>query len=308
MAVFHGNGKLILLGEHAVVYGRPALAASLPHGAEASAEPAAEPRLEVETWQLAFGADEAQADERAEQLRRAFCALLDGYPQRPQLHVRARMLLPAGAGLGGSAALSVAIVRAIDAALGMQRDAAGVAEAALAAERVFHGNPSGVDTAMAAGSGVALYRKGQPLEAIQVARKLTLVVGHSGEPGMTLETVAAVARQYERDPRKLEQIWDGVEALVTNGKSALQSGELWRFGQLMTLNQKLLNGLMLSTTRLEEMCQAADKAGELGAERTGGGGGGCMIALCEGAAQAQAVQSALTALGCEAFIAEVGGA
>ena len=90
-----------------------------------------------------------------------------------------------------------------------------------------------------------------------------------------------------------------------NGKTALESGELWRLGQLMTLNQKLLNTLLLSTSRLEEMCQVADVAGALGAKLTGGGGGGCMIALCEDAEHAPPVQAAISALGRETFIAEV---
>jgi mevalonate kinase len=170
---------------------------------------------------------------------------------------------------------------------------------------VFHGNPSGVDTAMAAGAGVAVYRKGQPLEPVALRRKLTLVVGHSGEPGSTHETVASVGRQHARDPRKLEQIFDGMQAIVHNGKTALETGELWRLGQLMTLNQKLLNTLLLSTARLEEMCQVAEKTGALGAKLTGGGGGGCMIALCENAEQAEPVKAALGALGREAFVAEV---
>jgi mevalonate kinase len=216
------------------------------------------------------------------------------------------MFLPGSAGLGGSAALSVAMVRAIDAALGLTRDDAAVADIALAAERVFHGNPSGIDSALAASGGVALYRKGAPLEPLAVGRELTLVVSHSGEPGRTYETVASVARQHERDPAKVEQIFDGIEALVANGKSALAGGELARFGQLMILNQKLLVTLLLSTTRLEEMCQVAQDAGALGAKLTGGGGGGCMIALCENDDAAQRVKAALEERGYEAFIAEVG--
>jgi len=301
-----GHGKLILLGEHAVVYGRPALAAALPQGAEAVAEPADRARLEIAPWGVALDASEIQADERAEQLRQAFCALLDGYDPLPAFRVRVELSLPGGAGLGGSAALSVAIVRALDAALGRQRDAPAVAEAALAAERVFHGNPSGIDSALAASGGVALYRKGSPLESVRLGRKLTLVVGHSGEQGSTRETVASVARQHARNPAKLDQIFDGIEALVTNGRSALQTGELWRLGQLMILNQKLLSSMMLSTSRLSEMCQAAEQAGALGAKLTGGGGGGCMIALCEHAAAAERVQHALEAIGREAFIAELG--
>jgi mevalonate kinase len=307
MSVAHGygNGKLILLGEHGVVYGRPGLAAALTRAAEASAEPAPRAALEVDTWQVEFDADAVQSGERAEQLRQAFCALLDTYAERPALRVRARMLLPAGAGLGGSAALSVAIIRAIDAALGVERNSAAIADAALAAERVFHGTPSGIDTAMSATTGVAQFRKDTPLEPLTLARRLTFVVGHSGEVREGFHAIASIARQHERDPRKVDQIFDSMEALVVNGRSALQSGELWRFGQLMVLNQKLLSALLVSTARLEEMCQVAIAAGALGAKLTGAGGGGCMIALCENTAQAEAVQSALAALGRSAFIAEV---
>jgi mevalonate kinase len=302
----YGHGKVILLGEHGVVYGRPAIAAALPRGVEAAAAPAVVPQLEVASWGLAFDADAPQADARAEQLRAAFCAVLDAYGTRPALRVQVRLSLPTSAGLGGSAALSVAVVRAIDEVLGIVRTDAAVAEIALAAERVFHGNPSGIDTALAAAGGVALYRKGQPLEPLVLGRKLTIVVGNSAEPGSTRETVASVARQHARNPVKVDQIFDGMEALVQNAKSALAQGELSRLGQLMTLNQKLLNTLLLSTPRLEEMCSAADDAGALGSKLTGGGGGGCMIALCEHAQAAEQVQRALRRLRRDSFVTEVG--
>jgi mevalonate kinase len=301
-----GHGKVILLGEHSVVYGKPAIALALPQGAEAEAEVADRSHLAVEPWAVSFDAAAPQSVPRVEMLRRAFVSLLEGYEQRPSVHVRARLSLPGAAGLGGSAALSVAIVRAIDRLLGFERQPSEVADAALAAERVFHGNPSGIDTAMAAAGGAALYRKGQPLQALELGRKLTLVVGDSGAPSSTRETVASVARQHAHNPAKLEQIFDGIEALVNNGRTALQRGELTQLGQLMTLNQKLLSAMLLSTADLEEMCQVAERAGALGAKLTGGGGGGCMIALVDDPAQASSVLDALTALGRKAFVAEVG--
>ena len=100
---------------------------------------------------------------------------------------------------------------------------------------------------------------------------------------------------------------DAIEALVLQGQRALEDGELGRLGQLMELNQKLLNALLLSTAKLEAMCTTARNAGALGAKLTGGGGGGCMIALTESEAQADAVRAALEAEGHEAFATVLGG-
>ena len=308
------GGKVILFGEHGVVYGRPALAAGLETGAtaeivrEAGALGCA--RLSVEPWGVTVDAvspeEAAHAPAAAtSQLAQAFGAIVAAYEPKPALHVRVKMELPSGAGLGGSAALSVAIVRALDEALGVTRTAGEVADIALTAERVFHGNPSGVDTAMAAAGGVAVYRKGQPLQPVIAKQRITLVVGHSGEPGMTKETVASVARQHAQKPQKVEQIFAGMEAIVNNGKSALERGDLDSLGQLMELNQKLLVTLVLSTPRLEEMCTAAVMAGALGAKLTGGGGGGCMIALVRDAASGETVRQALQKLGREAFVTMV---
>lgn len=307
------GGKVILFGEHGVVYGRPALAAGLSTGATAelvSAPGLATARLTVDPWGVTVDAITPDASTHAlaastNQLALAFGEIVAAYESRPALHVRVKMELPSGAGLGGSAALSVAIVRAFDEALGIARTPSEAADIALRAERVFHGNPSGVDTAMAAAGGVAVYRKGQPLQPVLVKQRITLVVGHSGEPGMTKETVASVARQHAQRPDKVEQIFAGMEAIVNNGKSALERGDLVSLGQLMELNQKLLVTLVLSTPRLEEMCTAAVMAGALGSKLTGGGGGGCMIALVSDPESGKAVQRALQKLGREAFVTMV---
>jgi mevalonate kinase len=302
-----GCGKVILLGEHSVVYGRPALAASLASmGAEAQAEPWANARLEVEPWGVAFDVEHDVEDEPDDPMQRAFRKLLAGYGEPwPRARVRVRMSIPGAAGLGGSAALSVAVVRALDALRGSLRAPEAVAAAALAAEYVFHGTPSGIDTAMAAGSGAALFRKGQPLEKVALERPLTLVIGHSGEVGQTKITVGSVKQQHDRDPKKVGEIFDAIEALVMNARSALQLGDVADLGKLMSENQRLLNTLLLSTSRLEEMCKAAESAGALGAKLTGGGGGGCMIALCAGPELAGPVLEALRALGRDAFLVQV---
>jgi mevalonate kinase len=300
-----GHGKVILFGEHGVVHGRPALAAALSRGASASAEPAARTILHVEPWDVTIDAATPPRQTQGESLARAFAALLSAYDPTPSMRVEATLTIPGGAGLGGSAALSVAIIRALDEALGITRGDGEVAELAQQAERVFHGNPSGVDAAMAAHGGVARFSKARGVRPVKLGKPLSLVVGYSGEQGSTKRTVASVAHQLEKNPEKVEQIFDGMESIVDNGQLALETGALEDLGQLMVLNQKLLASLMLSTTRLEAMCNAALDAGALGAKLTGGGGGGCMIALARDAEAAAPIIAALEALGHEAFLAEV---
>jgi mevalonate kinase len=304
-----GHGKIILLGEHSVVYGRPALAAAIAQGCHARAERAEraerplESTLTVEPWGVRVVAQREEEEPERELLRRAFAVICEQYGAN--LSVSATMEIPGGAGLGGSAALSVAVIRACDAAVGVSHTVDEIIELSLAWERVFHGNPSGVDSAMAALGGVAVYRKGQPLAPHPIGAAFSFVVAHSGEHGSTKQMVASVARQHARDPQKADQVFDAIGAIVENGMKAIERGERENFGQLMDLNQKLLSSLLLSTSALEEMCKSARDAGALGAKLTGGGGGGCMIALGRDRAHAEELVQVLGGRGHKPFVVEV---
>ncbi len=220
--------------------------------------------------------------------------------------MEADVALPAGAGLGCSAALGVAVLAAMDDALGVEREAEERAEVALAWERVFHGNPSGVDTAMASAGGVAVFRRGEPLRRVAPKRPLILAVANSGEASSTKRMVDSVRKQHERNEARIEETFDGIAALVRNGELAVAAGDVIALGQLMDLNHGLLSSLLLSTTKLEALCETARAAGAKGAKLTGAGGGGCMIALCEDRESAGGVCAALEEIADEAFIAEVG--
>jgi mevalonate kinase len=325
-----GSGKVILLGEHGVVHGRPALAAALSAGCRASAEPADATGLviEADTDAPCFGAADSPAakssrsqagpvvvladsppypDELRETLRRAFCAVLEGYPEkRPGLQIRVKRGLPPGAGLGCSAALAVSVVRALDGALGMQRDARQVAEESMRWERVFHGNPSGIDSAIASSGGMALFRRGKPPQSVNSPIQPLLVIGHSGQSASTRAMVEKVARLHAEERKKVEAIFDEMAELVLCGSAALGAGDALALAELMDRNQVLLQQLGVSTPRLDEMCRQALGAGAAGAKLTGSGGGGCMIALVEGQLSAEKVQRALERMGCGAFVASVG--
>lgn len=318
-----GHGKVILLGEHGVVYGRPALAASLGVGCRAEVVGSSSTRITIETGerQRAFsragndkelGCVELSADRESnaaqqESLRKAFVALLNSYEKPlPDIELRITSDLPGGAGLGCSAAMGVAATRAIDALFGLNRDAIEVADASMAWERVFHGNPSGIDSAMAARGGIAVFRRGIPLQMVDAKVLPLMVIGHSGESASTRSMVERVARQHAQSPDELEAIFDAIAELVSQGRVALEAADLAAFGRLMDRNQQLLERLKVSTANLQEMCEICRAAYALGAKLTGGGGGGCMIALVADEQDSIRVINALKKRGYQAFAAHVG--
>jgi len=296
-------GKVIVLGEHAVVYGVPALAVGIDRGAHATASASATKKstLEVPAWKVVVTEREGKTD-----LAHAFTAMLKAARALPAstrgpVAVRAHADLPPGGGLGCSAALGVAIARALAPA----REAGEIAELAAAWERVFHGNPSGIDAAVAAYGGSIVFKKGAPLEQVRLSAPLTVCLGSTGVASSTKAMVDGVARLRERRPELVAKSFSAIEALVQNGRLALEAGDVVGLGKLMDLNQILLSGLLLSTEEIERLCSLARGAGALGAKLTGAGGGGCVVALVADAQAADATVQAWKGAGFSGFSATV---
>lgn len=303
----YGHGKVILLGEHSVVHGRPALAVAVSRGAVVDAQPSPGPHttLHIEPWGVDIDTG-AAPNVGAEELQQALKVARAFYDDDRELALSATMHLPGGAGMGSSAALGVAVLRALDEARALKRPDEEIYERSLAWERVFHGNPSGVDNAMATFGGVALFKRGEPLKRVVPRKPLKLVVAYSGSSSSTKLMVDSVARQLAKEPERMNGVFDSIANIVSNGKLALEQGDLKALGQLMTMNHRLLAGMMLSTDALEEMIAAACAAGALGAKVTGAGGGGCMIALVDGEPARREVANALRALGKTVYEVESG--
>ena len=299
--VGRASGKVILLGEHAVVYGSPALAAGIERGARAEAKLAGEGRPS----RLTLGELRVIADAGGADLERAFAALLGEGSSLPPMEIVAESDLPPGGGLGSSAAIGVAVARAAMSAADLAPDDAAAIARATAWERVFHGNPSGIDAAAAAlGACFRFTRAGGP-EPIHAARDLPLVIGSSGTTASTREMVEGLAHLRDRKPEMVDRSITAIGALVDNARLAIEIGDLVGVGKLMDLNQMLLAGLMLSTERLEELCALARGAGALGAKLTGKGGGGAVIALCADEETSAEVLLAFRSRGFEGFTTKV---
>jgi mevalonate kinase len=286
-------GKVIVLGEHAVVYGKPCLAAGLDRGVEAWIDPSVEANellsLHVEPWLLdARARDGSDIGKALDALDRASAEMF-GAVNKP-LALRARIHLPGAGGLGSSAALGVACIRALVQA---RYDRAPTIEQTLALglewERVFHGNPSGVDHTVAACGGAGVYTRGEPFAPVLLRAPLHLAIGDTGERTPTRTMVESVARQHARRTEAVDKTLDAIAVVVRNGALALREHDLHALGQLMDMNQSLLSSLLLSTERTELLCRVARERGAHGAKLTGGGGGGCVIALARDAAHAREI-------------------
>jgi len=289
-----GNGKTVLLGEHAVVYGMPAIAAGISLGASAQATPSNSFAIRI--------AERHAVDEDGSELVTALrrtAETLGAGPHRVEVDVD----LPLGSGLGGSAAIGVAITRALLAATGQEETQEAVLRGADAWERVFHGNPSGVDAAAAYAGGCIWFTKEAGIQPLFVAVPLRLVICLAGPPASTKQMVEDVRRLGERRPELLAKSLSGIESLVKNAKLCIEAGDTHGLGQLMNYNQMLLSGLFLSTPDIERACSVARDAGALGAKLTGAGGGGAVIALCD--AETAPVEAALRAESFTVFATEI---
>lgn len=257
-ATGRGHGKLILCGEHAVVYGHPALALAIDRGTTV--------RL-VERPGPTLPTDDTIDDPR---LVTALRAVLP--PEG--LGVEIRTDLPVGRGMGSSAALAVALVRAEAARLGESLGDHDVFRRAFAVERVFHGNPSGVDQAVSARGGLLRYRRGPPptFEALPCP-KWRLVVLDSGVAGDTSALVAGVASRRPAVDADLDRIG----ALADRAAGVLDDPE--RLGPLLVENHALLRAIGVSTPALDALVELALAAGAWGAKLAGAGGGGVVVAL-----------------------------
>ena len=309
-----GAGKLILFGEHAVVWGAQAVATSLPRGAEATATPrrqGAEPGSRLSLYdasrrQLAALKLPPQADEEAPTLERAVGAILDQFElTSPGLDLEVTFHLPPGVNLGSSAAMAFALARAIAKSTGALNAPERVERAVLASEQIFHGDASGVDQAAASSHGVIAFRRGETSRTLPLGAPLHLVVCLA-EPGApTAEMVASVTARRAAFPEAFEPLRGLCEALSREAERALARGDLERLGELMDMNHGALVTMGVSTAALDRACHRARALGALGAKLTGGGGGGCVVALAPTGQDAERLARSLRADYQDAFTASI---
>ena len=273
-------GKVILLGEHAVVYGKHAVAVPIPDAVGAW----------VNGSSGAISPDIPELGEVIELIR-------DRLGVTGDYAVDVRSRLPIAMGLGASAAFAVAITRAFNVRLELDLDDAAINDIAFACEKLAHGTPSGIDNTIATYARPMLFRSGDELEfrELHSSGPLPLVIACSSRGGLTKELVAGVRARRKQSAEHYDAVFAQIDALSLAGAAALERDDLDELGRLMNICHGLLTAIEVSTPELEAMVAIARAAGAVGAKLTGAGGGGSMIALCPGCVDA--VTAALQASG-----------
>jgi hydroxymethylglutaryl-CoA reductase len=290
------SGKVILLGEHAAVYDKHVLAVPVEAAITARVtERASGMRISIPEWDVQ---QEWLPGQPASSSAAAVVSLITeklgigshGF----DLHIHSR--IPAAMGLGSSAALAVAVIRAFDNLLQRKMSDVEVDKLAFECERLAHGTPSGIDNNIATYGEPVLYSKGSRTRTKPMALAETppLVVAASGIKGNTKDMVAGVRFRYERSRELYATIFDEIDEISVAGSVALRECDYERLGSLMNVCQGYLNAIEVSTPELEKMIDIARKSGAIGAKLTGAGGGGSIVALCPGKENkvAQALQDA----------------
>ena len=267
-----GHGKVILLGEHAVVHGHPALAAGLSAGVRAHVSDGTGV-LTAPGWELdrQIG-DYSPPGQAVSRLCERFKVPTDS------VDIWLETEIPARAGLGSSAAMATAIARALEARTGHSVD---LAELVSFAESIFHRTPSGIDSAASRHGGVGRFDKASGWHPLPVGAQLEICVGISGEEHDTGILVSGVAALCDAVPAT-HKVLETMGELAKAGERALAAGDLPTLGHLFNLAHGLLSAVGVSTPTLETLVYSARDAGALGAKLTGAGGGGAVIALATG--------------------------
>jgi len=301
-----GFGKVILFGEHFVIYGAPSIVSAIDKATTAIVERSKEPGWALEDNRPATP---GYKGEKLEQQKDSIDRVLKAAginPSKTPIKITFGGDLVAASGIGASAASCVAIARALSDEFSLDFSDERINEIAYEGERAYHGTPSGVDNTAATYGGLIWFVRGKPIELIEVKGPIEIVIGNTGIVADTAAVVAGVRERREKYPQKYDKIFKEAGKLAHEARRALENFDLKKVGKLMDENHKLLQAIEVSCRELDSLVELARDHGAFGAKLTGGGRGGNMVALTPGKDLQEKVARAIEREGFEALRTRVG--
>ena len=277
--------KTILFGEHAVVYGYPAIAIPVD---SLEVRASVLPCINNENTTISFhnknsikqtylGEIESNhpiqicIQELGEKIGRAL----------PAMKITISSNIPIAAGLGSSAAIAVAVTRAVSEFLGLDLSNEEINQIAYISEKAQHGTPSGIDNTVIAYNQPVLFRKGKPIQSITIRSPFHIILADSGDRELTKDVVADVRKHRENNFETVNACFEQIGGLTEKAIAAVQNGNARLIGALMNENHKMLQQLTVSSKKLDALVSEAVISGAYGAKLCGAGRGGFMVAVSD---------------------------
>jgi len=303
MTISSAPGKIILFGEHAVVYGRPALAVPVTHvHADVDVSDSARVGIWIDAPDVDLHAElnTLPSDHPIASVINNLFFLLRVSPF-PSLNIKINSTIPVASGLGSGAAVTVALTRALSSHLNYSMTDEEINAFAYEIEKLHHGTPSGVDNTVITYARPVYFIKGQRIETFKIGAPFTILIGDTGISALTRESVHDVRRLWLYDKSRWETVFDKVGEISFTARRVIEAGKSEMLGELMNENHALLQKMGVSSPELDKLVEAARAAGATGAKLSGGGRGGNMIALVE-KERAPAIAEALMTAGAKRTI------
>ena len=302
MSEYTAPGKVILCGEHSVVYGRPAIAVPVPSmRAHARVEPApigSGLRIRAVDLHKELVFRDAGPQQPLARIARLVLAYLEA--PEPDAVLTLSSDLPIASGMGSGTAITVAAARALGGSLGAELPPEAISEMAYEVEKIHHGTPSGIDNTVIAWEQPVYFVRGSPPEPFNIHTPFHLLIANSGIASSTREAVEELHHRWEAAPSYYNVIFDCIGAIARAARAAVEQGALQALGVLLNENQELLIKMGVSLLQIDRLARIARDAGALGAKLTGAGLGGNLIALVEEERLAD-VRAALQSAGASAI-------
>lgn len=283
-------GKVIIAGEHSVVYGYPAIAVALgircnvvsSHG---------DPGILLNSLDLnkncRYGIQDIAQLKRGEPVHNGFDSIalaisetLKRLDEEINIEIEIQSEIPISAGLGSSAAVVVASIAAVLDLYQKTLSKEDISSIAFQSEKITHGKPSGIDNSIATYGGILRFQSGR-IDQKELKHTIPLIIGNTKIPRDTKKLVSGVSDLKTSHKNLIEPILETMGNLADQVETFIENKELEKLGKILDINQGLLDSIGVGHNALSDYIWNARAAGALGAKLTGAGGGGCMIALAK---------------------------